>query len=93
VGLDDPHLRVEEVASMRRIKLLLAAATSMVLMMTVVALPTALAQSYYWDPSWLGSPASTDRAAPEKTTEETLDVEDCRWVLFDDEWFLVCELD
>jgi hypothetical protein len=73
---------------MRRMILVLA----MALMMMVVALPTALAQNYYWDPSWLGR-TSTNTATPEETAEETLDVEDCRWVLFDDEWFLVCELD
>ncbi len=45
---------------------------AMALMMMVVALPSALAQSYYWDPSWLGTPSSTDTA-----TEPTWD--DCDW--------------
>ena len=49
---------------MRRIKLLLAALTAMVTM-AVLSAP-AMAQSYYWDPGWLGntaaptSPTTTD---------------------------------
>ena len=39
---------------------------AMALMMMVIALPSALAQSYYpsyyWDPAWLGPPATTEPA-------------------------------
>ncbi len=65
----------------------------MALMMMVVAPPSALAQDWcFWgcDPLYW-----TDWSPPAETatTEETLDVEECWWVLIDDEWFLVCEVD
>ncbi len=73
---------------MRRIKLILAAAATMALMMMVVAVPTALAQDWCYggcDPSYWYLPTET------ATTEETSDWE-CGWAwsFEEEEWVWAC---
>ena len=47
---------------MRRLKVILAAVAAL-MMMAVLSAP-AMAQGYYWDPSWLGNTASTPNYGP-----------------------------
>jgi hypothetical protein len=63
-------------------KLMIACA--MAVMMVVLSAP-AMAQSYYWNPGWLGTPATTE---PEPDWQ-------CGWVWSpeEDDWVWACWLD